>query len=288
MLSMLRAGAFLFSILSLVGCPSEGDGVVKISGSEAPASASASSQPEPVSPVWPEALPRDLEVPVPSRPIVVYLDAGHGAENNPGNSSCFCEREQDFTLSLLDDVTNVLEEHGFVVVPSRFGSELVSYAKRIEAARKARADAVVSLHSDIRGAGEEWSPDGAKTCLKSERAPGFSVLYADEGDGPLVAKRLVLARAISDALIDAAFIPYQGGEYVGLYEGTPADRGVFVDRHAMDKRIFLLRRTEMPAVIVETHNALDPREATAFEDPTVRRSFALAVARGLVAAFGGR
>jgi N-acetylmuramoyl-L-alanine amidase len=235
---------------------------------------------------WPEALPVDLEVPPLSRALVVYLDAGHGAESNPGNSSCFCEREQDFTLSLLDDVTAVLEEHGMTVVPSRAGSQLVSYANRLEAARKARADAFVSLHSDIRGDGEEWSPDGAKTCLRSERAPGFSVLYADEGAGPLVAKRLLLARALSDALLDAAFTPYEGAEYVGLYEGTPADRGVFVDRHTPDKRIFLLRRTEMPAVIVETHNALDPREAVAFEDPLVRRAFGLALARGIVSALG--
>lgn len=273
------------ALVLLAGC-SDRAARERILPSVTSSSAGTQELPEASPVVWPEALPLDLEVPEPARSLVVYLDAGHGAENNPGNSSCFCEREQDFTLSLLDDVTAVLEEQGMTVVPSRAGSELVSYASRLEAARKARADAFVSLHSDIRGNGEEWSPDGAKTCLRSERAPGFSVLYADEGAGPLVARRLLLARAISDALLDAAFTPYTGAEYVGLYDGTPADRGVFVDRHTPDKRIFLLRKTEMPAVIVETHNALDPREALAFEEPLVRRAFSLALARGIVSALG--
>jgi N-acetylmuramoyl-L-alanine amidase len=282
---MARTATCLALVL-LVACSDRADRERFIVASVASSSPAAPTEPDVSSDGWPEALPLDVEVPQASRALVVYLDAGHGAENNPGNSSCFCEREQDFTLSLLDDVTAVLEEHGMTVVPSRTGSELVSYASRLDAARKARADAFVSLHSDIRGDGEEWSPDGAKTCLRSERAPGFSVLYADEGAGPLVAKRLRLARAISDSLLDATFTAYAGGEYVGLYEGTPADRGVFVDRHVPDKRIFLLRKTEMPAVIVETHNALDPREALAFEDPLVRRAFGLALARGIVSALG--
>jgi N-acetylmuramoyl-L-alanine amidase len=120
---------------------------------------------------------------------------GHGAENNPGNSSCFCEREQDFTLSLLDDVTAVLEEHGMTVVPSRAGSELVGYANRLEAARKAHADAFISLHSVIRGDGEEWSPDGAKTCLRSG-APRLRCCTPTKVRA-LVARRLRLARVIS-------------------------------------------------------------------------------------------
>ena len=276
--------AVALSLAALVSCTSRVER--EREKRPAPAGSASVAATAALPPTWPEALPIDLEVPEASRGLVIYLDAGHGAENNPGNSSCFCEREQDFTLSLLDDVTAVLEEHGMTVIPSRIGSELVSYASRLEAARKAKADAFVSLHSDIRGETEEWSPDGTKTCLRSERAPGFSVLYADEGAGPLVAKRLLLARAISDALLDAAFTPYEGAEYVGLYEGTPADRGVFVDRHVPEKRIFLLRKTDMPAVIVETHNALDPREALAFDDPLVRRAFGLALARAIVSALG--
>jgi hypothetical protein len=44
----------------------------------------------------------------------------------------------------------------------------------------------------------------------------------------------------------------------------------------------------MPAVIVETHNALDSREAILWEDPIVRRAFSLALAKGLVLATSPR
>lgn len=239
---------------------------------------------------WPELLPDELEPPVLARaePLRVYLDAGHGAKDNSGNTSSFCVQEQEFTASLARDVELDLESlGGFEVILSRPGSELVAYAERVEGARRARAHVFVSLHSDVRGKKyEEWSPDGAAICRRNVETPGFSVLYSDEGAAPLVDGRKRLADAIAQALLEARFEPYTGAEYVDLYEPIPSETGVFVDRHQPGKRILVLRRTEMPAVIVETHNALDPREALAFEDPLVRRRFSLALARGIVEAVG--
>lgn len=223
-------------------------------------------------------------MPVRRRPIVVYLDAGHGAKDNSGATSCYCVEEQAFTQSLALDVKEDLTALGFKVILSRTGLQLVSYADRVETATRSRADVFVSLHSDIRGRPEEWSPDGVSTCKRSIEAPGFSVLYSDEGAPSLAEGRKRLAESIADALQEAMFIPYRGAEYVGLYEPIPSEDGVFVDRHAEGKRIFVLRKSTMPAVIVETHNALDPREATAFEDSIVRRAFSLALAKGIVGA----
>ncbi len=260
-------------------------------GSEDPAPHDAGASPEPAeAPAsfgWPEALPEEIEVTPPRRdkPIVVYLDAGHGAKDNPGNTSSFCVEEQDFTRSLALDVVRDLEEIGSMkVVPSRVGKELVSYGDRVEGARRAGADVFVSLHSDIRGKPDEWNPNGGSAiCRRSLEAPGFAVLYSDEGASALAERRKDFADAIASALLEAKFIPYLGGEYVDLYEPIPSPTGVYVDRHEDRKRIFVLRRTTMPAVIVETHNALDPREAMAFEDPLVRRRFSLALAKGIFA-----
>ena len=82
-------------------------------------------------------------------------------------------------------------------------------------------------------------------------------------------------------MAEAGFLAYGGGEYAGLYapaEGTP---GLFVDRHAPDQRIFILRRAAMPSILVETHNALDPREADRWTDPETLDAFAAAVAAAL-------
>ena len=253
---------------------------------------SASTAPAPppavvaADPVWPHRLPVEVELPPRkegARRVSVYLDAGHGATDNTGNSSCFCVREQDFTHALAGDVASILEETGrFWVVGSRFGDQLVAYAARVEEAARLKADVFVSLHSDVRGKKETWAPEPSLSCQRALDAPGYSVLYSDEGDARLVGRRVELADRVALAMGDAAFFPYGGEEYVGLYEGSTTQSGVFVDRHEPKKRIFVLRRPTMPSIIVETHNALDPREAELWEDPEVRRAFALALARGIL------
>jgi N-acetylmuramoyl-L-alanine amidase len=45
--------------------------------------------------------------------------------------------------------------------------------------------------------------------------------------------------------------------------------------------IFVLRRAAMPSILVETHNALDPREAARREDPGTVDAFAAAVLAAL-------
>lgn len=281
-------GTPLFAVLGLLGCQTASGGEQGASSDTTAPFGRAPAIVEPDAPLtWPVLLPEEVDVPAldPSEPIVVYLDAGHGAKDNSGNTSCFCIQEQTFTASLAHDVREDLHAlGGFEVVLSRPTEALVQYADRVEAARRAGADAFVSLHSDIRGKPEEWQPEGSAICRRSEAAPGFSVLYSDEGGTPLVESRKRLADSIASALLEAKFIPYRGAEYVDLYEPIPSENGVFVDRHEDRKRIFILRRTVMPTVIVETHNALDPREALAFEDPIVRRAFSLALAKGIATA----
>ncbi len=226
--------------------------------------------------------PKELTPELPNQRLVVVLDPGHGAKDNPGNTSCYCIAEQDFTLALAYDLEAVLDElGGFDVVLSRRGSELVSYADRVALAERLQADAFISLHSDIRGQAKLWRPDGTADCKWSEEAPGFSVLFSDEALPRMVAARRSLGSELAKGLLAAEFSPYGGKEYLNLYESDAAAAGLFVDRHEAKKRVFVLRKPTVPSIIIETHNALDPREASRWEDVDVRRAFALAVAEGL-------
>ena len=216
------------------------------------------------------------------RPVRVLLDAGHGAPGNEGNTSSFGVLEKDFTLDLALDVAIDLEQSGFFeVTQSRDPTESTTYADRIERARAAGADVFVSLHSDVRGTLRDWSPVPGLVARSSSDAPGFSVLHSDEGDSVLAARRHLLATDVADQMVAAGFFPYGGAEYVGLYAPDPSAPGVFVDRHADDKRIYVLRRTSMPAIIVETHNALDPREAARWDETYTRHAFVRALGRGI-------
>jgi N-acetylmuramoyl-L-alanine amidase len=226
---------------------------------------------------------RELEVPPSRHRMRVVLDAGHGAEGNRGNESSFCVAEEDFTLALAYDVEALLEElGGFEVALTRSGSALVPYELRVREAEALGAAVFVSLHSDVRGRIGTWSPREGVTCRHAEDAPGFSVLLSDEGAVSVVDRRRELAVEVGRRLAEAGFTPYGGAEYESLYAPLSGDDpGVFLDRHEPDKRVFVLRRPRIPSIIVETHNALDRREAEAWETPEVRRAFGLALAVAL-------
>jgi N-acetylmuramoyl-L-alanine amidase len=249
-----------------------------------------STAPVPASTAWPEAGAR-LHPGAPTFPPGfgvkrVTLDAGHGAENNSGNTSCLCVAEQDFTRAAALEMAARLEATGhFEVQLTRVGAELVPYADRVDDAEVFAADAFVSLHSDVRGSLAHWSPEVGETCPIAGGGVGFSVLYSDEGDDAgLVDARHRLARALAGELERAGFAAYDGG-YELNYDGD-ATRGVYVDRHAEGQRIFVLRKPSMPAVLLETHNALDPREAERWADPATWDAAADALADALVSTLG--
>jgi N-acetylmuramoyl-L-alanine amidase len=217
----------------------------------------------------------------------VYIDAGHGARDNRGAISSYCVDEQDFTLAAALAVAARLEATGhFEARLSREGSRTVEYRDRIAEAAAWGAEAFVSLHSDVRGRFEMWSPSPGLFCRRSLAAPGFSVLWSDEGDAALAERRLNLARRAARRMRETGFPPYAGAEYTGLYEADGAEPGVFVDRHAPDQRIFILRRTSMPAILIETHHALDPREAARWNEPGTLDAFAAALGAALVDELG--
>jgi N-acetylmuramoyl-L-alanine amidase len=272
-----RAALLLMvALVALTGCKGARSALLKLKRSAATAAAqpvdAALDPPTELIPVFPQGF----------RKKKVFLDAGHGAEKNPGNSSCFCVAEQDFTRDLAFEVGEYLEETGrFDVVQARDDRRMVGYAQRVAKAASSGADAFVSLHSDVRADGKPWSPSEGVECLQNTDAPGFVVLYSDEGAGTLVESRRTLALDVSARMAEAGFLPYTS-TYEGLYEIDPEDPSVLVDRHAPDRRIFVLRKTTMPAILVETHHALDPREAKLWDEPSTRRAFAAALAQALV------
>lgn len=215
----------------------------------------------------------------------VYVDAGHGAPGNPGNTSCFCVAEEDFTLFAAAELAFRLEATGhFLVRKSRDGTSPVSYRDRVDEAAQWGADAFISLHSDVRSRADRWSPRPGTSCPVSHAAPGFSVIYSDDGAAELVLARRRLARATAQRLAATGLLPYGGAGYAPLYDSDPGEAGVFVDRHPPEQRIFVLYRPAMPAILIETHHALDPREATRWEDDATLDAFAAATGAALVEA----
>jgi N-acetylmuramoyl-L-alanine amidase len=245
--------------------------------SEKPASATAPRR-------WPgEHVPLSLPVANFGANLVrVMIDPGHGALNNTGNTSSVCVAEQDAMQDLAEAVADRLEATGHVAVRiTRVPGELVEYASRLDDAAAWGADAFVSLHSDVRGHLERWAPSPGLDCPVAEDAPGFAVLYSDEGTPAVVGRRLALGRSAARRMTEAGFLAYDGAAYAGLYASDEGEGGVFVDRHAPEQRIFVLRRAAMPSILIETHNAVDPREAARWTEPETVDAFAAALAAAL-------
>ncbi|MFE8598281.1 N-acetylmuramoyl-L-alanine amidase family protein [Archangium violaceum] len=216
----------------------------------------------------------------------IYLDAGHGAPGNGGNTSVICEPEEAHTLRVAEDLAKRLEATGhFLVKVSRKAGQRPTYQTRLEEAERWRAQLFVSIHSDARGEARWWQSSLDQVCLRNDTAPGYSVLYADDIAEPLLSQRHTLARTLARRMGDAGFLPYGGEDYVGLYAPDSEQPGTFVSRHLPGQRIFVLRKPPMPSVIIETHHALDLEEVARWREERTLEAFSAAVTQGLVDAF---
>jgi N-acetylmuramoyl-L-alanine amidase len=218
----------------------------------------------------------------------VLIDAGHGAHGNDGNTGLHCQRERDVVLEISEGLATRLTLMGpFEVRLAREGAAEPSYQARKELAEAWPADAVVSLHTDVRGDAKPFITQGCNG-WRNDSEPGFSVLWSAEGSDALTSKRRRLSWALTDALTEAGFKPYDGVDYGGLYDTETEHLGSFINRRTHGKRIWFLRKLEVPTVIIEMHHALDYDEVERWGEMRTRNVFAHAVAKGLVEFFTAR
>ena len=246
----------------------------------------------------PDAPLQLLPLPAPSdagarRKLKVYVDAGHGAKDNHGASSCTCENEEDFTLRTATGLAEALKATGrFEVRLSRAGGERPSYVARKAEAESWKADLLLGVHFDVRGVAYPYEPAPGLACWRApllgedgQRSAGFAVLWSDEdaASHPERGKSARFGRAIAARLAEAGLTPYGGYDYQGLYDPDEVPGG-FVDRHLPGRRIWMLRKPVVPSLIIETHHALDLEERQRWQEQKTHQAFAAAVAAALLEA----
>ncbi len=229
-------------------------------------------------------------------PVRLLLDAGHGAEDNRGNIGLFGQVEAEEMASLARALLALLQAQTpeVVVTLTRPDHRLVSYDRRLELC--AGQDLLLSLHSDSRWGVMSWDlpPLGVlagepEPLWENTGAQGFAILVSDEGPADLAAARLHWAQALARRMVEEGFQPYLGLDYGaladgGLYAADPSPvpvPGVFVDRHAPGQRIRLLRRPQIPSLIVETHEAHDRSEVLWWSEGSTQAAFARAILRSI-------
>lgn len=228
---------------------------------------------------WPanDAALTHLTLPLqPTNKVRVFIDAGHGAPGNVGALGCHCQEERLHTLTAAEQLGAALLATGrFEVLQSRLTADGRRYAERLASAKAWKADVIISLHSDVRG--EAWplaQSDGGR-CWQNPDAPGFAVLWSDEGTAFPARERL--GRAVGARLREAGFLAYAGDDYGALYRRDDVEPSGWVDVRPVKKRVYFLRGSTIPTVIVETHHALDAQEVARWDQPSTHAAFAAAI-----------
>ncbi|MFY9249638.1 MAG: N-acetylmuramoyl-L-alanine amidase, partial [Vulcanococcus sp.] len=179
---------------------------------------------------------------VPQGRYTVVLDPGHGGPD-PGAIGINNLRETDVVLDVSLQVAQILQAKGVRVLLTRSSEVDVDLPPRVALANNNRADVFVSIHANA---------------LRMDRPDvnGVETFYFQGG------RSLSLAQSLQNQMLAAS-------------PGTP-------DRGARSGRFFVIRRTVMPAALVEMGFVTGQLDAPRLADPSFRRRLAVAIAMGIL------
>jgi N-acetylmuramoyl-L-alanine amidase len=207
----------------------------------------------------------------------VVVDVGHTAEV-PGAISARGVPEYAFNLRLAQTIDKHLAAAGFAkrVLLVTAGRSFAGLAQRVARANSLPADLFISIHHDSVPERflDSWSPDGVERKF-SDHFKGHSIFISHENPHPAASLRF--AQLLGGELNARGLIftthyaqPYMLGRRRQLLD---ADAGVY----RFDELI-VLRKTQMPAVLLEAGSIINREEEQAMATPERQALIGAAVA----------
>jgi N-acetylmuramoyl-L-alanine amidase len=181
----------------------------------------------------------------PLRGRTIVVDAGHPPGGATGPTGL---READAVLPVAERVRSLLESRGATVVMTRTTADPVALADRPIIARRADADAFVSVHLNAFG-------DGTNPFANA----GTSTLFFNQSSEPL-------ARLVQRGLVARLGLRDIGVHYQNLAVARP---------------------TWYPAVLCEGAFLMFPEQENAMRDPGYQQRYAEGIVEGLERFFAG-
>ncbi len=232
-----------------------------------------------------QAVKRASEGYVRGRDIVIVVDPGHGG-HDPGAVGRARTKEKDVALAvgkLLASRINA--ERGMRAILVRKGDYYVDHRKRMEIARRNKADLFISIHADsiddrrakgasvyvlsLKGASDE----AAKRLAQRENASGLV------GGVSLADKDPVLASVLLDLSQNAALSASIGvGSKVIRELGKV---GTVHRRKVQQAGLLVLKSPDVPSILVETNFISNPREEKKLRSSAQQRRLASAILAGI-------
>jgi len=219
----------------------------------------------------------------PGRDIVVAVDPGHGGYD-PGAIGKARTKEKNVALAIARALAaRINAEPGMQAILTRDSDVYVDHRKRMDIARRAKADLFISIHADavddsrpsgttvyalsLKGASDE----AARELAKRENKSVGGVSLDDKDD--------VLASVLLDLSQNAALSASLevGGDVIGEL----ARIGKVHRRSVQTAGLIVLKAPDMPSILIETGFISNPSEEKRLKSKSHQRRVADAVLAGI-------
>jgi N-acetylmuramoyl-L-alanine amidase len=232
-----------------------------------------------------QAVKRASEGREPGRDIVIAIDPGHGG-HDPGAIGKAKTKEKHVALAVSRELAaRINAERGMKAVLIRNGDYYVDHRRRMEIARKSKADLFVSIHADavadrrangatvyalsLKGASDEE----ARLLAERENAA------VQVGGVSLEDKDQVLAEVLLDLSQNAAM---SASLDVGSQVIREMAKVVKVRRRSVQQAgLLVLKSPDMASILVETAYISNPNEEKMLRDPGHQGRLANAILAGI-------
>jgi N-acetylmuramoyl-L-alanine amidase len=221
----------------------------------------------------------------PGRDIVIAIDPGHGG-HDPGAVGKARTREKDVALQIARTLAaRINADGGMKAVLVRSGDYYVDHRKRMDIARRNKADLFISIHADavddrraygasvyalsLKGASDEAARQLAERENASLRLGGVTLADKDE----------VLASVLLDLSQNAALSASLdvGSKVIGEL----ARLGKVHRRTVQQAGFLVLKSPDMPSILVETAYISNPTEEKRLRDTRHQGRLADAIMAGV-------
>ena len=212
--------------------------------------------------------------------VAVVIDPGHGGWDTGAVAQGV--REKDLNLDVGLRVSHVLEARGVRTKLTREDDHFVPLADRVELGNSLPGAVFVSIHfNDAPSEGHGVS-----------RANGIETFYsevkeASAADAWTLASLFRGKDAAIPARMDAAQSVRDGKDLADSIQSSLISGTAAVDRGIKERGLYVTRRVQGPAVLVEGGFVSHPAEARLLGDPNYRQRLAESIADGIVKYLAG-
>lgn len=220
-----------------------------------------------------------------TRDIVIAIDAGHGGID-PGAVGQTGIQEKDVVLAIAEDLVTLLkQEQGIRPVLIRKGDYFLSLPKRVELARKYKADLLISIHAD---AYPDKMARGSSVYMLSRRGASSEAvkwLAERENNADLIGgislndKDELLASVLLDL---SQTNTLTASAHVGQHVLTSLQKVSKTHYKYLQRAGFIvLRAPDVPSILVEVGFISNPDEELLLNDSVHRLRIAHAIVTGV-------